>query len=53
VEYVCGFKAVNSDHCWINGSCVVCSVSEKDMQEALNYIAQAKIDAYKYGLPVN
>lgn len=24
MTYICGFFAVNQDHCWINGHCCVC-----------------------------
>ena len=51
-DFTCGFYAVNSDHCWLNNRCVVCLVSEADMQKAINYVAQARLDAYKYGMSV-
>lgn len=28
-NFICGFKAVNSDHCWINGHCAVCRYDVK------------------------
>lgn len=26
-DYPCGFRAVNSDHCWLNNKCRVCGVT--------------------------
>ena len=32
MSFICGFYAVNQDHCWINGHCVVCRVNLKEGQ---------------------
>lgn len=30
MKYICGFYAVNNKHCWINGHCCVCNISQQD-----------------------
>lgn len=31
MTYTCGFYAVNKEHCWINGKCVVCNIKQPEL----------------------
>jgi hypothetical protein len=33
MNYICGFFAVNNDHCWINGHCAVCKIPQETIDK--------------------